>query len=264
MLANRRFLTAILEHFRKPCDRAPRLSPVDKARKRGVAQHLLAGIALALCSVSAAKAHGISVDCVVQPPDIVLVTVNWGGHDPAGGAAIRVLDKDGIELAAGTCDEEGQYSFIASATHARSFEATIAGHRAVCTLTPAQLAQLGIPSDPPLVQSPPHDDPDAVPGEVHPSDHVHETGHEPSSAPHEHEPATHEHPPSPAVDHHTDGDDGPADGGHPGADSLSPTVPDAVAGLALILAVAALIMVMSLRREFREFVKQTEIGRAHV
>ncbi len=175
-----------------------------------------------LFSATIARAHSVTLECEVQPPDRVVVTVYWGGTEPAVGAAIVVTDAEGHEVASGISDKNGSYTFTATAKIAYTLEATIAGHRARRQLSAEEVALLNPPggssalsttlSPAPTVQGSP--------------DREHEHDH-PATA----EPA-HVHPPQ--------------DSSHA----------EALAGVALILSAASFLMIVSLRRRLDTHIKR--------
>lgn len=198
---------------------------------------------IVLISTTIARAHGISVLCDVEPPNHVVVTAYFG-MEPAAGAAVRVTDTHGAELAIGTLDESGRYTFAAPEAVAYVFEVTIAGHRAQCRLDPDQVARLGIGPD----TFSPHD-----------ALHAAEAGREG----HESQP-----PPADAPGHdsaHTGtqrraNQSTPAHDHGANADHLHPAtafpIVELIAGLALIISLSSLAMTFSLRREIRAHLDQ--------
>ena len=191
-------------------------------------------ILTALTGAKLALAHSIEVNCTVDPPDRVIVSVYFG-MEPASGATVRVADPQGHDIAAGTANADGQYIFTVPHAAAYVFEATVAGHRARCRLDSEQVTALAqAPGGPPTVtvaHSEPGDRTVAEPELSAPNDHDHAG----DVAYKRDLPAAHEHT--------TD----------------FPTV-ELIAGLALILAVAAMSMTWSLRREFRAYLDR--LGRS--
>ena len=184
--------------------------------------HGLPVVLAIMFSATIARAHSVTLECAVQPPDRIVVTVYWGGTEPAVGAAIVVTDAEGHEVASGTSDKSGSYTFTATAKIAYAFEATIAGHRARRQLSAEEVALL----DPPGGSS-------ALPAALSPAPTVQ------GSPDHEHE---HDHPATaePAHVH------APQDSSHT----------EALAGVALILSAASFLMIISLRRRLGTHMKR--------
>lgn len=180
-----------------------------------------------LASAELARAHNIEVSCKVDPPDRVVVSV-YVGTVPAAGATVRATDPQGHEIATGAADTGGQCVFTVPDAAAYTFEATIAGHRARCQLDPEQVGILAQARNSSPTAVAPRSESGAR--TVAESEHGAADDHEhPSNVAHTHDLADRRE--------HTAG---------------FPTV-ELVAGLALILAVAALSMSWSLRRDFRAY-----------
>jgi len=191
------------------------------AHRRSMSHGLPVVLAI-LFSATIARAHSVTLECEVQPPDRIVVTVYWGGTEPAVGAAIVVTDAEGHEVAGGTSDRNGGYTFTATAKIAYAFEATIAGHRARRQLSAEEVALL----DPPGGSS-------ALPTALSPAPTVQ------GSPDREHE---HENPVIARCTHV-----------HPGPDSSHT---EALAGVALILSAASFLMIVSLRRRLDTHMKR--------
>jgi hypothetical protein len=186
-----------------------------------------------LCNTALASAHGLFVRYDVQPPDQVVITGFWHADEPAADAQVRMLDPDGKLVAVGTTDEQGHCTFTATQPLTYSFEVTASGHRADCQLTPEAAALLGATN--------------AAAQEGAGTNPLPPQGAAPDEHAHHHEGAAHSH----------------ADEHDPDADHTNPSRVVAahggqaepwfgsglVSGLALILAGAAFLMTLSLRRE---------------
>jgi hypothetical protein len=175
-----------------------------------------------LFNAATAWAHGVTLECEVRPPDRIVVTVYWGGTEPAVGAAIAVTDIEGHKVASGTSDENGSYTFTATARMAYAFEATLAGHRARRRLSAEEVDRLdpgALSSTAPTARSP------ALTSEGS-ADRDH--GHDHAS------PTEHAQADTPRGAAHT----------------------EALAGVALILSAASFIMIISLRRRLDRHLKR--------
>lgn len=171
-------------------------------------------------SASTLRAHGVSVLCEVAAPDRVVVFA-YLGTAPAGGAALRVSDANGAEILTGSLDGAGRYVFAPTEAIPYAFEVTIAGHRAQCQLSPSQVAQLEIGT---ATRQHPGPAPQITAAAGGPDQHL-----DRSAAPH------HQHD----VEHTGD-----------------PPIVELVAGLALILALAAVVMNAFLGRQLRAHLDQ--------
>jgi hypothetical protein len=197
---------------------------------------LLPALLPILCNAGLASAHGLFVHYDVEPPDHVVITAFWYADEPASGAKVRVLDPDGEVIAASTANAQGQYTFTAPAARAYRFEVIASGHKAECQLTPEAAALLsatdGHAQNAADTESPP---PPAAAPDNHP--HEHEDGPAHSHADEQDLDADHVDPWRSVAAH----------GGwaEPWFGS------GLISGLALILAGAAFVMTLSLRREIR-------------
>ena len=199
-------------------------------------KRLLPALLPILCNVGLASAHGLFIHYDVLPPDRVTVSAFWHADEPAVDAQVRMLDPDGEVVAVGTTNVQGQHTFTAPAARAYRFEVTASGHRAECQLTPEAAALLGV-ADAPAKDAAGTDT--LPPPAATPDDHAH---HHEQSAAHSH------------ADEH-DADANHVVPSHPVAAYGGQAEPwfgsGLVSGLALILAGAAFLMTLSLRREIR-------------
>ena len=168
-----------------------------------------------LCSATFVHAHGLMVECTVEPPDQATVFVHWADSEPASGAAIRVTDADGNLVADGTTSELGTFVFTAAKDVVYTIDAVIAGHSAECRISQDESARRN-----PEVDA-------SVTHEQHGAQHHDHAGDR-----------DHDHAPLPRL----------AKRSFPAAELF--------AGVALILAVAALTITRSLRRELRTHIAQ--------
>jgi hypothetical protein len=172
-----------------------------------------------------ARAHEISVLCDVVAPDRVVVSA-FLGTAPAAGAALQINDEHGAEVRTATLNAAGQYTFTPPAASPYTFEVTIAGHRANCRLGPEQVGRLEIAGSGPI-------------------------------------PGREEEPPSRADERTAAFKTRPALSRDSRETRQPGDIPilELVAGLALILALAALAMHASLRRQLRAHVNQQHTPR---
>ncbi|UCG32585.1 MAG: hypothetical protein JSU68_13085 [Phycisphaerales bacterium] len=192
-------------------------------------KHSLAALLPILCNAGLASAHGLFLQYDVHPPDRITVSAFWHVDEPAVDTPVRMLDPEGELVAAGTTNAQGQYTFTAPAPRAYRFEVVAAGHRADCQLTPEAVTLLGATDAPGTDFLPPLT--------AARDDHAH----------HDEEGAGHRH----ADEHDLDAD--PSAPSRPPAAHGGQAEPrlgsGLVSGLALILAGAAFLMTLSLRRE---------------
>jgi hypothetical protein len=165
------------------------------------------------------EAHDLSITCDLVPPDQATVHVYWAAIEPANGADVRVFDAEGNEIARGTTDEEGAFSFTVKDAVPHTVEATIAGHRVRQRINEVEGEGLDVPGremEASGAHAPPHSHQAADP-----HGHAHDDDHEEAEAGSEHE------------DSH---------------------VVELMAGVALILSLASFIMVVSLQRRLKALI----------
>jgi len=104
--------------------------------------HLPAILLPILCSCGLAHAHGLFVHYDIPAPDRIIISAFWQADEPAAQASVRMLDPNGATIAAGRTDARGQCTFAVPEPLAYRFEVTVAGHRAECRLTPEAVALL--------------------------------------------------------------------------------------------------------------------------
>jgi hypothetical protein len=88
-------------------------------------------VLIVVCCTGRVLAHGLLIDCSVQPPDRVVIAVYYSDFEPAADAAVSLLDEMGNAIADGTTDDEGVFACTAPPGRYVA-EGIIAGHAAEC------------------------------------------------------------------------------------------------------------------------------------
>ncbi|UCF33049.1 MAG: hypothetical protein JSV78_12025 [Phycisphaerales bacterium] len=169
------------------------------------------------------EAHDLSITCDLVPPDRVTVHVYWAALEPANGADVRVFDGKGNEIARGSTDQEGAFSFLVKDVVPHTVEATIAGHRVRQRINEAEGGGLDVPGqqmEASAGHAPPHSHQAA---DSH--GHAHDDDHDEAAAAPEHQ------------DSH---------------------VVELMAGVVLILSLASFVMVVSLQRRLKALIALIE------
>ena len=162
----------------------------------------------------------MSIDCVFVSATQLRVTVRYYGDEPAADALVDLVPAGGGDPIATThTDAEGRCTLTDLTPGDYEVVAYAAGHRASRAVAAADFSSTST-------------QPDAAAPK--PQDHTHADDHS-----HTHEPAEHEYETHPAPS--------PAGPTNAGAPSWGAT--EVVAGLALIVALAALTMVIQLQRQ---------------
>jgi hypothetical protein len=179
----------------------------------------LAALLILFSTAAICEAHDLSITCDFVSPSQVTVHVYWAALAPASGADVRVFDDEGNEIARGSTNEEGAFSFAVKDAAPYTVEATIAGHRVRQRINEVEGEGLDVPGR--------------------------ET--EASGA---HAPA-HSHQAADAHGHAHDDDHDEAAAGSEHEDSH---VIELMAGVALILSLASFIIVVSLQRRLKALI----------